>query len=375
MVKFLRTAVKGSNILNTSFTWIVSYNCNFRCPYCFEDRVLKNGSKKLFFTKERVDMAYSAMQKIQPNRELRRNSITLYGGEPLLAENKEIVNYIVKEGSKHGYVFNAITNGYEIDHFLNLLSEDFINRLQITVDGPKDLHNKRRIHYKDGETFDKILNNILLALKKDVKVRVRMNTDGRNIDKFLELKDLFKSYGLLSNPNFEIYSARLRDYSHLTEKEHCGLTFISPGSFTEKQLEANVGFLNKEVGMYRGIYHALIEKKPIPFRSIACTAQSGEYVFDPLGNIYPCWEVVGNKKFVKATYDQEGITWNNKVLDDWNNSNISQKEPCRHCKYALICGGGCHYHNMLNGVKEQCDIFIGSFNQIINKAYADLNNY
>ena len=145
---------KESDILLASFTWVVSYNCNFRCPYCFEERNLKDGQNVLVFTKEQVDIAYAVQDRIQPHRKLRKNIITLYGGEPLLAENKDIVNYIVDEGRRRGYKFVAVTNGYEIDQFVNLLGEDGIYRLQITLDGPREIHNQRRIHYKDSNTFD-----------------------------------------------------------------------------------------------------------------------------------------------------------------------------------------------------------------------------
>jgi uncharacterized protein len=81
------------NISHTTFTWVVTYNCNFRCPYCYEKRDKKDSKYKLAFTKEQVDIAYDAQDIIQPHKELRKNVITLYGGEPLLAENKEVVHY------------------------------------------------------------------------------------------------------------------------------------------------------------------------------------------------------------------------------------------------------------------------------------------
>lgn len=375
VARIARALHKESKILNTTFTWVVSYNCNFRCPYCFEDRKRKNGKERLSFTKEQVDIAYETQDRIQPHKELRRNTITLYGGEPLLAENEEVVRYIVAEGRKRGYTFEAITNGYEVDHFLDLLAPDSIKKLQITIDGPREIHDRRRIHYKDHQTFDKIVENIKLALDKGIVVTVRMNTDAHNIEKFVELKEYFRSFRFLDYPNFNIYPSRLRDYTHLTPREHKDLGFISPQSFTEKQIELNAEPVRKEGGMYKGLYTALLNKRSIPFYSIACAAQSGECVLDPLGNIYPCWEVVGKKEFVKATYNKEGLVWNQEVLDKWQNSNISQKEPCKHCQYALICGGGCHYHNIINGIKAQCDTFKGTFNQIINKAYAELNNH
>lgn len=364
---------KECDILSTSFTWVVSYNCNFRCPYCFEGRDKKDGKEKLVFTKEQVDIAYETQDKIQPHRKLRKNIITLYGGEPLLAENKDVVNYIVEEGRKRGYKFVAVTNGYEIDHFLNLLSDDGIYRLQITIDGPKEIHNQRRIHYKDQNTFDKIIANIKLALDRGVKVVVRMNSDGRNIDQYTELKEYFKEKEYFNYSNFYIYLARLRDYYNITPLEHEGLNFMSPQSFNSKRVQLNATPFSQDTGYYKDIYDALINKRAIPFRPLACKAQSGEYVFDPLGNIYPCWEAVGKKEHIKGVYSKESIVWNKEVLDRWQNTDITQRESCRHCKYALFCAGGCPYHRMLNQDKLQCAIFRNMFDLAINKAYAELN--
>ena len=223
------------DILYSTFTWVVTYNCNFRCPYCFEGRDKKDGKKQLVFTKEQVDIAYNAIERIQPSNKLRNNVITLYGGEPLLAKNREVVEYIVNEGKKRGYTFVAVTNGYEVDYFLDLLREDSIYKLQITVDGPKTMHNQRRIHYKDHNTFDKIVSNIKLALDRGIKVVVRMNSDNRNVDLFNELRSFFVEQGFYNYPRFELYNAILKNSDAVTSEEQKNLSFLSAESFTDKQ--------------------------------------------------------------------------------------------------------------------------------------------
>ena len=96
--KRLATALfRKESMLRKGFTFLITYDCNFRCPYCFEKDIQKDGTA---FTKEMVDKAYQAILQIAPDERLRSNSITLYGGEPLLKRNKNIISYIIEQGKK-----------------------------------------------------------------------------------------------------------------------------------------------------------------------------------------------------------------------------------------------------------------------------------
>ena len=95
-------------MLRKGFTFLITYDCNFRCPYCFEKDIQKDGTA---FTKEMVDKAYQAILQIAPDERLRSRSITLYGGEPLLKRNKNIISYIIEQGKELGFKFSAISNG------------------------------------------------------------------------------------------------------------------------------------------------------------------------------------------------------------------------------------------------------------------------
>lgn len=373
VVRLANALHQKDKILYKFFTWIVTYNCNFRCPYCFECRDIKDSEKQITFTKAMVDKAYLAMEKIEPRKELRNSVITLYGGEPLLKENKEIVAYIVEEGCKRGYKFMAVTNGYDLENYIDLLSPEKIFKLQITIDGTKELHNQKRIHVSDHNTFDKILSNIELVQDKDIKIAVRVNTDNQNVEDFFKLNSLFKEKGLTQNKNFKLYSALLRNNTNISLDEKKSLDFLSVASFFNKHKEMGTISMCMDYSTFNKIHNAISTGKPIPFSSVFCASQSSAYVLDPLGHIYPCWETIGEKKFQIGNYSNEQINWDYEKIQKWQGRNISSSDKCKRCKYALFCGGGCSAHTS-NNENMNCSFFYTMFKDIANRAYERFTN-
>ena len=80
--------------------------------------------------------------------------------------------------------------------------------MQITVDGLKMQHDKRR-HLRNGDgTFDKIYKNLKLFEEYSIRVDVRMNVDNENYGDYIALKELLKK---LDNPNIILYPSPVED--------------------------------------------------------------------------------------------------------------------------------------------------------------------
>ncbi len=366
---------KRDNILHKSFTWVVTYNCNFRCPYCFEKREYKDSSHHIALTKSQVDQLFNAMIEIEPRKQLQDSVITLYGGEPLLKGNKEIVTYIVHEGRKRGYKFHAITNGYDLDSYFTLLAPDLITLIQITIDGTKKNHNQKRKHFEDSNSFDKIISNIKLIFEKElnVDIHVRVNVDNYNLEDFKSLYLYFREIGFLSHKNFKMYSALIQDNKEVKDSDKKDIDFLSESEYLA--INEKMGTITSCAGydaIYKKIEYAITTKKPLPLTAVHCTAQTGEYVFSPLNEIYPCWEVVGDKKFQIGTIENNAINWNKNELKKWHSHDVASLS-CKYCKYVFLCGGGC-----LAMKNNQCNLFkrmiIKAVNTIYNSIHANMFN-
>jgi uncharacterized protein len=318
-----------------------------------------------------VDRAYEAMPQIEPDRKLHSSLITLYGGEPLLAQNKEIVEYIVNRGVELGYRFMAITNGYDLDSFKELLGHGKISSLQITMDGLKETHNQRRIHYRTRESFDRILANIGMALKQDVSISVRINTDANNFDELPQLEQIFRELGYTEYPKFSIHSAPVLNYNQDLGKT---INFLSQIEFVQKHKSINYKYLCNVTLLSKMLYRTIKEQKRFHFSSTYCSAQVGMYILDPFGEIYSCWEDVGKQNMNIGNYLTASIEWTN-ILDLWHSQNIANSDKCVNCRYAFFCKGGCIAHGMIqNGEFRSgfCNSFSTTFKHAVNLVYHQL---
>lgn len=172
----------------------------------------------------------------------------------------------------------------------------------------------------------------------------------------------------MPNPKLKIYSAIMRDYDTISQTEHNELDFISPNAYIKGHKQKQTQDICYDYGISNTFYHAMINNKAVSMRSFFCLAQVNGYVIAPLGKLYPCWEVLGDDSHMIGKLKSDTVQWNSEVLKQWRTFDITKREKCSKCKYALFCGGGCPAHAM-SGKNVHCNFFKGIFNHAINRAY------
>lgn len=362
-----------------SFMFIPSYECNLRCPYCFESdtRVELSKLKVLqnVLTEKMVDAAYNSMEILINERfagrskpESSKESITLYGGEPMMLETLPIVEYIVEKGIERGYAFGAITNAVDLQHYLHLLGPGKIEFLQITLDGSKEIHNRKRIgpRHKEG-TYDRIIQNMKLALETGVRISARYHVDFNNVKGTKDLADDLKREDFDQHKNFTMYTYPIHMFHkglgtptfpqmaiHHMHREIGKLSDQFMANYkTQVEQQASLpeqdrskpkvlkvllpdeGIESKLKAYIKGKLPALFNANMEP-----CAATTGLYIFDPFGKIYTCWDSVGMAGHETGTYCADGLVLNN-MNKSWLSRSPATIEECKDCKYALFHFGGC----------------------------------
>jgi uncharacterized protein len=137
----------------------VTERCNLGCSYCiysgkYENERCENSSEMDFETaKEAID--FFVPKSKDPML------VSFYGGEPLNNEGliKQVIDYIHNKYPERKPVFSMTSNFYNANLFLKDLIEAEIY-INISLDGPADIHDRNR-KLKDGRgTYFKIIDNI-----------------------------------------------------------------------------------------------------------------------------------------------------------------------------------------------------------------------
>ena len=163
---------KISEVSNKHFELIIlpTEKCNFRCTYCYEN----------FAAGKMKPEIISAIKKLLQQRAsyLETLSLSWFGGEPLVAKNivLEIAEYAKHLASEHpqlSYSGGMTTNGYLLDYeTANALANVGVRRYQISLDGPREIHNKTRVRADGNGTFDRIWTNLLAIRDSSLPVSI-----------------------------------------------------------------------------------------------------------------------------------------------------------------------------------------------------------
>ena len=315
-----------------------TYECNLRCPYCFEKHLYKKDlNLKKVMDEKTVDALFEAILSLDSENES-KEQISLYGGEPLQVKNLSIIEYILKKIDEYGYSFGLTTNGADLYHFIPLFSEFTPQAIQITIDGPKEVHDKRRFRKGRKGTFDDIVKSIDLAVEHDIPVSIRINVDFNNIESIPEFAEFYE----------ERWYPQVKAYTSSVYLSDCAVypPMIPAENYPEEIIDL---FLKDErMKVLQGTFTSfgfilghLFLDKPFRPRFWSCSSHTSFFYYDPFGDIYPCSEAVGVQKHTIGTYIPE-LKFNDN-LDYWRNRTIFTVPECAECNLAFFCGGGCAY--------------------------------
>jgi uncharacterized protein len=156
--------------------------CNLRCSYCYETFVLKKMPAAV------ISGILNLVQR-RAQQGLKTLQLDFFGGEPLAAWDvvAELTRGLSAICRKHATeMFGGMTtNGVLLDRSrLDFLVAHDLRALQITLDGPPAVHDRRRITRQGSGTFDAVW--AALQIVKDsphrVNVLIRMHFDPTSLD-------------------------------------------------------------------------------------------------------------------------------------------------------------------------------------------------
>ena len=330
-----RLRKRKQKIKTTMISFVLTYDCNFACPYCYEKEATDSKRGRVI-TQEMVDSALALH-----GEELQE--ISFFGGEPLLEKNREIIKYIISKRPEVSY--SALTNGYYLEEFFDIFSTINTSYIQVTLDGNEMRHNQTRKLRGGGVTFQKIMRGVKLYIENGIHIKFRMNISRDNLDECQRLRsDILEQYAdypdLVSFELYPIFQLKEEDKTNI-------FSSIYKNDFQTAQEKKSVDLtnLNNILSTAVPIVNFFATgAKPMPIINY-CDAHTSRRFYDPLGNIYSCILSVGHESAAIGTYfPQYEIKKNSIVYRD-----VTTIEKCKECKYSLLCGGGCPLEMMKAG--------------------------
>jgi uncharacterized protein len=333
-----------SSARRVNLTIMPTYNCNFRCTYCFEQELQKGDKKWLSKTMstELVDAIFEQVKKLRAEGSV-VPSLQLFGGEPLLPTNRDIVRYICRAAAEHNVAIACVSNGFSLDSYLDIMREyPFAGGVQITLDGIGASHDVRRPRAGGQPTYDKIMRNIQLALEAECKITIRTNVYRENLSSVGDLIEEFTRRGWTDLPNFRFYFKATLACFETPENVVTDAEIIEVLTELVGSREKAFGLTSSYGGLAASLSSMLHDRSYAPLTADFCGATTAMYTIDPGGDIYACWDVVSDRQHVIGHVDiDKGTFESSEKSDVWRQRAVGTLDKCRSCQYLFFCGGGC----------------------------------
>jgi uncharacterized protein len=327
----------------TQLVVVPTLGCNLHCTYCyqapFEAETTGLIDEPTLAALFRYVDRYHAAETPKPY-------LTLFGGEPLIdrSQNRARIEQLLEGARARNLEVAVVTNGYDLGAFVDLLAKGPIREVQVTLDGPEQVHDARRRHVTGTGTFQRVVAGMEAAMASGLAVNLRVVVDRDNLDSLVELARLAQDKGWLGLGDHRFKTQVGRNY------ELFGCAAGQKRDSLLDRLELWTRFARlvhdyPELGhfyrpRFHGIRHLSETGEFSPPNFDACPATKKEWAFGPDGYLYGCTATVGHPEFRLGTYAPE-ILRDEAAIARFRDRSVFTIPACTRCDLAPVCGGGC----------------------------------
>lgn len=327
--------------------------CNFSCHYCYQavhpkiKMNLKTANRLIDFVSENL-------------HNFKELFVCWFGGEPTLA--LDVIGYLshhlthLSKSSNKKYTAHCVTNGFLLDKATCQYLKDLsVSRLQITLDGHKEHHNKTRFTTDNHDTYHKILKNIGIAQNYFNNILLRVNTHSENVDTIDNIIKDLTSYG--------IDTGVVKPYlGQITVSDETGKGFTD--YCLENKVFAQKVFQFEMAAKAAGYLDKTTMRCLTAHRYHYCMADiMNSMVVDPQGNISRCIDDL-DKPHLYTGNIFDGKLVSNPVQVSYLVDTPFKDPSCRKCKYIPLCAGACRKRRKMH-YKYRCDTPTHTLPQIV----------
>ena len=326
-----------SDTSSMTLSFIPTYACNFRCPYCYELGHNKIPGK---MDERMMDVIAAFVRDRHEADGFEALSVQWYGGDPSLALDvvKGLTDRLVAWCDEQGVAYDAmmLTNANIIgEQEADLIAECRVNRVFLTIDGPEEIHNKRRVAANGSNSYQRTIQAARLLRARGLHITANMNADKVTLPLFADLREK-----LLTEEGIELTFGKLNDYGHF----YGCAPFCAP----EFDLFDHEEFFAAQFDEFAKRPHDAAELREMlaPQRRF-CAGQADNYfVIDLLGDVYACDGWVGDRSHAVFNLLGNPSTWKlHEVSFD-----PTRDERCSACELLPLCLGSCIWERELSGM-------------------------
>lgn len=221
--------------------------CNLSCEYCFYLE------KQALFPKSKIrrmsdDVLKTYISKYITSQSAPEIEFVWQGGEPTLlgmAFFRRIIE-LQKPFTSQKTIKNFLqTNGTLLtDRWCNFLKKhNFL--VGLSIDGPRDIHNRYRIDRKENPTFDKVMRGLKLLQKHGVEYNIMACVARETARRPLDVYHFFKEQGA----QFIQFTPIIERIPDVNEKQ-LGLHFAGPARLDNEEPNVEVAHCSVEPEEY-----------------------------------------------------------------------------------------------------------------------------